>query len=140
MSADIIYWLKKLVGKYEQAMGIRIYGLDSSQQPVPVRVDDVGRLIVVVQQSAPDYFKDHLFNPEVEVTDTMKAIDVNAHVISVASKEGDIKVNFGRPVTATEYYLLSKGLGLLVARYTDKIYAQARAGQTGKLRITALKI
>jgi len=87
--------------------------------------------------SAPD----HTFIPEVEVTDTASVeVPVDSFVISVRPKGGDVKANFDRPITLSEYTIIPKDTVKLVGRMTKKLYLQALAGQTAKVRVEGLKL
>lgn len=84
---------------------------------------------------------DHFFNPEVEVTDAAPVeLPVNSFVVSIRPKDGDIKANFDRQITAGEYTIVPRDTVKIVGRMTGKLYLQALAGQTAKVRVEGLRL
>lgn len=123
MSAvERLHYLKKILGKLPKT--------EFSEYDYPLdRIMDL--------MAAPD----HVFKPEITVTDSEPVeVEVNSFVVSIRPKEGDVKVNFDRPITTDEYTVIPKDVIKVVGRRTGKLYLQALAGQTSKVRIEGLRL
>lgn len=86
--------------------------------------------------------KDHLFVPEIEVTDIGASIDVNGflHYIKVHPESSPVKFNLDRPVTNTEYSVVHPGVVKVVSRISNKVYLKAPAGQKSKVTLEVLRL
>ena len=111
-TAELVVYIKKLVGKFEKAEGIRVFPT----------------------------FDDHVFRPSIDVTDVEQEITFDKPVyLAKLSAEGcDIYVNFDRPITNDEYTIVFNGTTKVVGRKTSKIYVKAPTGLTGTLRFEGL--
>jgi len=109
---EIAVYLKKLVGKFERAEGIRVF---------PV-------------------FDDHVFRPSIAVDQNEQEIAFAKPVyIAKLTAEGcDIYINFDRKITTDDYTIVWNGTTKIVGRKTSKIYAKAPAGLSGTLRFEGL--
>jgi len=90
--------------------------------------------------SLPTIYHDHVFMPDINIpSTTVKQIDVNAYLIKLTAKYADIKVNFNRNITPTEYIIIYQDTSRIITLPTTKIYAQSLA-PGGKLTIEGLKL
>jgi len=110
--AEVAVYIKKLVGKFEKAEGIRVFPT----------------------------FDDHVFRPAINVTDSEQEITFDKPVyLAKLSAEGcDIYVNFDRPITNDEYTVIFNGTTKIVGRKTTKLYVKAPTGLSGTLRFEGL--
>jgi len=109
---EIINYLKKVLGKYEKVEGIKVFPT----------------------------FTDHVFKPEVDVSNTdITEIPVGAFIVKLTAKNADIKINLDRPISPDEYVIIPQDTGKTIMRLTSKIYAQSLA-PGGKLIIEGLKL
>jgi len=84
---------------------------------------------------------DHVFYPEVKVTDEGVALDVNGFVISIRADPNyaPVKFNLDRPVD-NEYSVVWPGVIKIINRLTNKVYLKAPQGQVSVVRIEALRL
>jgi len=87
-------------------------------------------------------FRDHVFKPEIQVTDEGRVLPVNAfvHRISVNPAYAPVKFNLDREVTDTEYSVVYPGVVKVIARMAEKIYLKAPQGQTSLVTVECLKL
>ncbi len=94
----------------------------------------MSRLLDVM--SAPD----HLAMPNLSVTSAGRMIDVTGSLFLVLEAGGSpgeslIQINWDRPITSTEYYIIHPGTYLVLARRTSFVFARTPVGLTGRLTI-----
>ena len=87
-------------------------------------------------------FRDHLFKPQIAVTDAGSVLPVNAfiHRISVAPDSAPVKFNLDRPVTDEEYSVVYPGVVKVISRLADKLYLKAPLGQTSLVTVECLRL
>jgi len=132
--------LAELLNKFQKPYGIVIWGETASGDKKRVLVSDDGKLLIEGEIS-PTRATDHVFIPEVTVTDSaVEEVTVDSFLVSIRPQDGDIKANFDRPITSSEYTIIPKDTVKIIGRYTSKIYLQALPGQTAKVRVEGLKV
>lgn len=84
---------------------------------------------------------DHVFYPEVEVSDIGVTLPVNGFLVSIGvyPNYAPVKVNFDRPVTDFEYTVIFPGIVKVVGRLTGNLYLKAPLGHISKVRVEALR-
>ncbi len=84
--------------------------------------------------------KDHLFIPELTVTDTPISLDLNAKLCKIKVL-GNIPVyyNIDRPITNEEYSIVEPGVYAIIPRISKKLYLKAPIGTTSRVRVEVLK-
>ena len=110
--SEVAVYIRKLVGKFERAEGIRVF---------PV-------------------FDDHVFRPSISVDETEQEISFSntIYIAKLAAEGCDIYINFDRNIGSDDYTIVWAGTSKIVGRKTSKIYAKAPTGLTGTLRVEGL--
>jgi len=137
---SMVEFMNQLLRKFQDPYGILIWGYTPVGDKKRILVTNEGKLLFE-GEILPPRAGDHIFKPEIPVTDVkITEVEVNAFLVSVRPKDGDIKANFGRTITVDEYSIIPKDTVKIVCRYTDKVYLQALAGQSAVVRVEGLKV
>jgi len=112
-SVEILNYIRKILGKYEKVMGIRVYPSFSDHLVKRVTVDENGTKIDVV----------------------------DAMILRIINDGGaPVMFNLDRPVTMDEYFYLPPYGVKLIGRFTSSIYAKVPQGYgSTKLVVEGLK-
>jgi len=86
--------------------------------------------------------KDHVFQPEVEVSDKGLELPIEGFVygIKVDPNYAPVKLNLDRPITPTEYSVVYPGVIKVISRSASTIYLQAPMGQVSRVTVEALRM
>jgi len=117
VSVEILHYLKKNLGI------------------IIKRLEETGVLSIVTA-------RDHVFRPEVEVTDEGVELPIEGFVysIKVNPNYAPVKLNLDRPVTSTEYSVVYPGVIKVISRFASTIYLQAPMGQVSRVTVEALRM
>lgn len=122
MSVEELNVLKKILGRLPRTQ------FSSYDEPLDRLMDFI----------APP---DHLFIPELTVTDSGTEVEANAFVYYIKADQNyaPCMFNLDRPVTGTEYSIVFPGIIKVIGRNASKLYLKAPLGHTSKVTVEMLR-